>query len=272
MKNIFYLITAISLLCLASCMEVDNWDAPDAAIVGTITDIYTGKPIVQDQNEWQIRIWETSWEREGGVLADVQTLATKNDGTYSNNKLFAGTYMMLPYDGPFFPLDTIRGVVLKSGKTTTVDFTVRPMLQIIDFETEMTTMKYNNVEWPALIMRCKLKAPIRDSTEVDGKKIALPNLYDLRPFVSRLKNFCGNANYLNLAEYRDNVRIQIRRSWKAEMEARFGITTDTEVSGVYQTDPMPLKSGWTYYVRIGCNVDYLSRRYAYSPIVEIVVP
>jgi hypothetical protein len=136
-------------------------------------------------------------------------------------------------------------------------------LQIIDFETNLTTMTYAGETWPALTMKCRLRAPIREG---------LPNLYRVQPFISLLENFCGASNYININEYNNNVRFDISRSWADEMSARFGITGDTEVSGVYEIKPMPLKPGYTYYVRIGASVDILSRRFQYSPIVKIVVP
>jgi hypothetical protein len=242
-------------------MEVDNWKGPEAGVTGRIIDSYTGQNLVMDHNDWQIRIWERSWEGEAEV--NNQSLAVKNDGTYNNDKLFAGTYDMLPYDGPFWPVDTIKGVVLNNGKKATQDFTVTPYLQVIDFETKLTTMQYAGETWPALTMRCRLRAPIREG---------LPNLYWVRPFISELKNFCGNSNNIGINEYNNNVRIEINRSWANDMSQRFGITEDTEVSGWYEISPMPLKQGRTYYVRMGAAVNVLSQRYNYSPIVQIDVP
>jgi hypothetical protein len=242
-------------------MGVDNWEAPDAGITGRIIDSYTGQNLVMDQNDWQIRIWERSWKN--GANVNDQNLAVKNDGTYNNDKLFAGTYDMLPYDGPFWPVDTVKGVTLNSNKKTTQDFTVTPYLQIVDFEATLTTMNYAGETWPALTMKCRLKAPIREG---------LPNLYRVQPFISLLKNFCGNSNKIDINEYNSNVRVDINRSWTSEMSQRFGITGDTEISGWYEINPMPLKRGYTYYVRIGASLDVLSRRFNYSPVVKIEVP
>ena len=83
------------------------------------------------------------------------------------------------------------------------------------------------------------------------------------PFLS-LTTFCGNSNYINIGEY-TNKKIQIRKSWASAVG-----TSDT--SGTYTIGPLPVKAGYTYYVRVGANVNALSRRYNYSPIVKVVVP
>ncbi|GHT01907.1 hypothetical protein FACS189421_14510 [Bacteroidia bacterium] len=240
-------------------MEIDNWDAPDANIHGRIIDSYTGENLVMDHNDWQIKIWERSWTVS---VPNEQSLAVKNDGTYNNDKLFAGTYDMLPYDGPFWPIDTVKGVAF-TKKGTVQDFTVTPYLQIVDFEATLTTMEFEGKEWPALTMKCRLKAPIR---------AGLPKVYRIRPFISLLANFCGASNCIDRNEYNSYVRVNVEKEWNAEMADRFGLPADSEISGVYEIKPMPLKSGYTYYVRIGASVDVLSRRHNYSPIVKIVVP
>jgi hypothetical protein len=66
-----------------------------------------------------------------GTVAQYQSLAVQRDGVYNNSKLFSGTYDMIPYDGPFWPVDTLKGVVLKSE--TKQDFTVTPYLQVLNF-------------------------------------------------------------------------------------------------------------------------------------------
>jgi hypothetical protein len=165
------------------------------------------------------------------------------DGVYNNNKLFPGTYNMLPYDGPFWPVDTVKGVVLR--KETKQDFTVTPYLQLLNF-----TATLNGT---SLTLKCTVKAP---------KITGLPNFYEVKGFLS-LTTFCGNSNYINIGDY-NNLRKQINKSWASEVGA--GDSKD------YTLGPFPVKSGYTYYVRIGANVNALSRSYNYSPIVKVVVP
>lgn len=243
MKNIFYLMIGVVLLSLAACQKIDNWDEPNSRLHGNIIDTYTGTNLLMDNNDWQIRIIDRTWEQMNKSVAQYQTLAVMKDGVYNNAKLFAGTYDMLPYDGPFWPVDTVKGVVL--GKDTQQDFKVTPYLQVTNFNATLTG---NN-----LTLTCTVKAPI-----ITG----LPNFYEVKPFLS-LTTFCGASNYINIAEY-NNMRKQINKSWAAEVG-----TADNKS---YTIGPLPVKSGYTYYVRVGANVNALSRRYNYSPIVKVVVP
>lgn len=231
------------MLSLASCQKIDNWDEPNARFYGNVIDSYTGENLVMDQNDWQIRIWDRTWKDKTGTNPQPQNLAVMKDGVYNNSKLFSGTYDMLPYDGPFWPVDTLKGVVLNNE--TKQDFTVTPYLQIEDFT---ATLVGTN-----LTLTCTVKAP---------KIAGLPNLYEVKPFLS-LTTFCGNSNYINIAEY-NNTRKSINKSWAAEVG-----TADHKS---YTIGPLPVKSGYTYYVRVGANVNALSRRYNYSPIVKVVVP
>jgi hypothetical protein len=243
-KHILYTVMlGAAVIGLASCMGIDNWDAPDARFHGKIIDSYTGENLLSSQNDWSIRIWERSWE-EG--IPNHQSLAVKQDGTYNNSKLFAGTYDMLPYGGPFWPCDTVKNVVLK--KTHEQDFTVTPYLQVIDFNATLSGTD--------LTLTCRLKAPRREG---------LPNLYEIMPFLS-LTTFCGNGadSRIDIGEY-NNRRIQINKSWKDEVG-------DSETSNLYTIGPLPVKSGYTYYVRVGASVNDANRKHNYSPIVKITVP
>jgi len=243
MKKITYIVLGMVLLGLSSCYKTDNWAAPDTQISGTIIDSYTGKPLLTSQNDWQIRIWERSWTASTPVN---QTIPVKQDGTYNNSKLFAGTYDMLPYGGPFWPADTLKNVIFgKDGKGAT-DFTVTPYLQLTEFETSL--------QGTNLTMKIRLKAP---------RRTGLPNIVEIKPYLS-LTEFVGESNYINIAEY-NNTRIQINKSWLTEVG-------DIETSKVYTIGPLPVKSGYTYNVRVGANVNDANRKYNYSEIKTVVVP
>jgi hypothetical protein len=243
MKKITYIVLGMVLLGLSSCYKTDNWSEPDAQASGNIIDSYTGKPLLSSQADWSIRIWERSWKESVPVN---QSIPVKQDGTYNNSKLFAGTYDMLPYGGPFWPTDTVKNIVLgKTGKGPQ-DFTVTPYLQLTDFETSL--------QGGNLTLKIRLKAP---------KRVGLPNIVEIKPYLS-LTEFVGESNYINIAEY-NNRRIQINKPWLTEVG-------DIETSNVYTIGPLPVKSGYTYHVRVGANVNDANRKYNYSDIKEVVVP
>ena len=245
MKKITYIALGMALLGLSSCFKKDNWDEPDMQLYGTVMDSYTGKPLLTSQNDWKIRYWERSWTESVPINQDIPV---KQDGTYNNSKMFAGTYDILPYGGPFWPVtDTVKNVVLGAGKNGgQQDFTVTPYLQVIDFETSL--------QGTDLTLKVRLKAPIR---------AGLPNMVDIKPFLS-LTNFVGESNYINIAEFNDK-RIQVNKSWIDE-------NGDVETSKLYTIGPLPVKSGYTYNVRVGANVNDANRKYNYSEIKQVIVP
>jgi len=244
MKNILYLTLVATLLSFASCQKIDNWDEPAARLYGNVIDEYTGKNLVMDNNDWQIRIIDRTWEANNpGTVAQYQSLAVMRDGEYNNSKLFPGVYDMIPYDGPFWPVDTIRGVVLENE--TQQDFSVTPYLQLSNFT---ATLDGTN-----LTLACTVKAPVVTD---------LPNLYEVWGFLS-LTSFCGSSNYINIPEY-TGLRAQVKKNWAA--------VAGTAESIDYTLGPFPVKSGYTYYVRMGANVDALSRKFNYTEIVKVVEP
>ena len=274
MKKILYLLFGVALLSLASCMGIDNWDDPDCSFFGTVIDSYTNEPLLSSQNDWQIRIWERSWSKQPDGATTQQDLRIKQDGTYQNTKLFAGTYDMLPYDGPFWVVDTVKKVEL--NKVTEQNFTVTPYLQVIDFEYDRGETNFGSEASPdirpSLTMTCRLKAPLKSK---DG--VNLPNLRHVRAFLS-LSTFCGNGSNssISIGEYTgegDGSKgiINISRSW-ADEQTRNGLDPNSDTSAVYKVGPLPVIHGYTYYIRMGASCSVGSNRFNYSPIVKVTIP
>ena len=271
MKKIMYLLSGVILFSLASCMDIDNWDAPDAQIHGRIIDSYTGENLLVSQNDWKIRIWERSFTEN---TPNQQELAIKQDGTYNNSKLFAGTYDMLPYNGPFWPItDTIKNVVLK--KSTEQNFTVTPYLQIIDFEAQLGEAVYGELMRPALTLYFRMKAPL---LEKNGTK--LPNIREIQAFLS-LTTFCGASSYIDITEYNSTDsdekrgtrgKISLNQSWANACKSFDNTWVASAMSPLIKLGPLPGNSGYTYHVRVGVSCEVGGNKHNYSPIVKIVVP
>lgn len=271
MKKIIFLVTGVALLCLSSCFKLDNWDEPGSTWEGTVTDSYTNAPLMSSQNDWQIRIWEKSWTGFPDGASDFQELRIKQDGTYLNTKLFDGTYDLLPYNGPFWPVDTVKSLVLK--KRIRHDFTVTPYLQIVDFNASL----YNNGGLDSIKITFRVKAPLLQK----GDR-ALPRLYEMRAFLS-LTPYCGNGSdsSIGVNEYTANTNINnldeakgVRvtcnnnnnTSWATLLEGSSDNTTQLI------TLSTRVKSGYTYNVRVGASVDDTYRKFSYSPIINLTVP
>jgi hypothetical protein len=269
MNKIFYILIGVALLNLSSCYDIDNWDEPSSTFKGTIYDSYTGEPLLASQNDWQFRIWERSWDGQPGGATNHQELRIQQDGTYQNTKLFDGTYDMLLYNGPFWPVDTVKNVVLKGTKQQ--DFTVTPYLQIVDVSIELFTYPSSAVD--TLQFKFKVKAPLRQK---DG--VNLPNLYDVRMWIS-LTPWCGEGSdsFLNFSEYRDarpnttnTGYYQVRQSWNDVVKPENGGNgVDTSKEFVMRLQVMP---GYTYYARCGASTNDTHRKFNYSPIQKFDSP
>jgi hypothetical protein len=139
MKNIFYYILLGSALISGSACskKYDNYAEPDQTLQGRIIDAGTGENVQSETSGengtgTRIELRELSWNDNPTPLY----LATKQDGTYNNTKVFAGTYK-ISADGAFVPLvQTGANPVDKSkivevrGGVTVVDFTVEPFLRV----------------------------------------------------------------------------------------------------------------------------------------------
>jgi hypothetical protein len=120
----------ISIFCIAtvailvSCTKIDNYDAPDGTLTGSVIDNVTGKAIITQQPEgFRIKYDEISWS----ATPIAQYFWGKADGTFNNTKLFAGKYNVTPVEGAFVTPDP-QTIDITSGGITTVKFTVTPYI------------------------------------------------------------------------------------------------------------------------------------------------
>jgi hypothetical protein len=285
MKKILLFILGATLLSFTSCFQIDNWDEPNCTWSGTVTDSLTNMPLSSSQNDWQIRIWERSFTGHEGGATNFQELRIKQDGTYQNTKLFAGTYDMLPYNGPFWPMDTIRGLVL--DKNFKYDFKVTPYLQIVDFSVEL--YKDGSDNW--IRFRFKAKAP---ALTKDGRTLA--RLWRVRAFLS-YTTYCGAGkdSSIDLSDYTDNKNIDMIDSGDIVDKDNNGIVTkkyaqatlndngNTNWTALIAAGPgnnttkeiclnAKVKPEYTYYLRVGAAVNDTYQKYCYSDIKSLSVP
>lgn len=127
MKNIHFLIIMIAGALLFNSCELDNYEAPDSSLYGSIIDSETGELIESDIiGGTQIEVIEQGFENPS-----TQRLIVKVDGTYRNDLMFAGTYKLPPVTvGNFVPqADTLT---LEINGETKYDFLVQPYIRIKD--------------------------------------------------------------------------------------------------------------------------------------------
>jgi hypothetical protein len=161
MKKIIYnLLTAYLIFGFYAC-EYDNYDEPSERFSGRIIDSTTGENFIMSSKGLELRMWETSWNS----TPSPRSINVKDDGTFNNNKLFAGTYKVLPVSGAFWPVaDTVvinlKGHVLQ-------DFTVTPYLKL--------RITNHRLDGTSLTLSGKIEAPIVNN---------LPSVLDIQPYVA----------------------------------------------------------------------------------------
>jgi hypothetical protein len=238
MKKIYIGILQACLVLSFYACDYDNFDEPSARFSGRIIDSTTGENFIMTSKGLELRMWETSWE--GTATPSPQTVNIKDDATFNNDKLFGGTYQVIPYNGAFWPVRDTTVVTLHNGKQTTQDFTITPYLKLRIVE--------HRLDGRTLTISGKIEAPV-----VDG----LPKVIDIQPFVA-ITRFVGDGN---ISEYSDRNKVEINKNFSE------GVADE-----IYTMTIPDMKPGVTFYVRLGARVDDSYKKHNYSEIIEIKTP
>ncbi len=241
MKNIISIILlSISFFCFYSC-EIDNYDGPNAQITGRILD-HNGDLLRTEPGASNMRIQmdELSWANgDTSIVVTPRYLNVKIDGTYTNTKIFSGTYRMLPIEGAFYPYG--KSDTIKINGSVTKDFVVIPYLDV------------NWVDEPYLTADSCVEASISFVRNAkDGE--FMPDLLNARLCISS-NQYVGNNNY-----YSDLISGTVTVTNAQEYTT---IVLKSKKLKYYKTN---------VYVRVGvcCNDTY--KKYNYTTIVKLPVP
>lgn len=228
------LFVFLILICCFSCVEIDNYDSPNAGFKGRLIDMTTGENFITENGGIQVALYENSWSE----TPSPQSIPSKQDGTFEDSNLFSGHYKVVPTNGPFWPVDTVE---LDVKGEISRDFELTPYLKITNLTHSLTgttlTLKFN------------LEAPITED---------LPNILDIKPFVNTT-DYVGSG--ATISQYSDSNKKDINASWSDEM-----------VSETYELRVSGLKEGQTFFARVGARVDDSYKKYNYSEIIEVEVP
>ena len=106
--NICFL-SLMSLCLMSSCVnELDNYDAPDGGVYGTILDAETNQPVplpVQGSTGVIIKLME-----QGTGATKTVDFYAKQDGTFNNSRIFNCDYL-ITVEGPFVTSEEVRATV-----------------------------------------------------------------------------------------------------------------------------------------------------------------
>ena len=256
-KLIHYIILGAALLMANACSKaIDNYAAPDQTLHGRIIDAGTGKNVQSEVSGeagtgTRIQLLELSWSDNPTPLY----LATMQDGTYNNTKIFAGHYKVSA-DGAFVPLvqtganayDKSKELDIKGG-VTEVDFTVEPFLRI---------------EWvgePVLNANGTVSAQFVVTRGTNDPNYQL-NVTDISLFVNDYPYVGQNAN-----SYDPRYSNRVTYSGTNGNNLLGQTLTFTTIGGA-----LPNKRDW--YLRVAARTTYpnLGRPYNYTDIKKISIP
>lgn len=223
---------ALVALSVARC-KIDNYDAPDGKIFGSIVDVETGELVEQDIINGAV----IEYLEEG--YTQLQNMVIKNDGTYRNNLIFSGTYTMTPTRGNFEPVEP-RKITIEAGDNR-VDFEVKPFVRIknvniyragefikADFTIQQTG--YDPLQTVTLFAHTE---PILGQTMAKGYRVDLP--------VGRWL----------LEETPYTLQMKLR-------------TSPDDTGGLFYP-----QSGETWFFRVGAKINLGEARYNYAPAQNI---
>lgn len=249
MKNFKYLFfTVAAAFCMTSCdwFVLDNMEGYDAQIHGKLIDAETGELVLSEisSSTGSIKVVEQGWTEEGSQ----QAWYVKNNGTYRNDLVFSGDYIMRTSDANYYPVET--PFQLKKGDNE-VDFIVTPYARIVEHKISFDAKDS--------VIVAKVKVQVAD-------KVLTPALKEVRlccysdNFVGSVLNNCKNDG--------DSVAkdVVLDEKGTAEVEVKIDAKKKGANATVFQYDRI-------HYVRVaalatgdGVNT---SSRYNFSPTYSL---
>ena len=253
MKKILHILFLVPLAVLLTGCLGDNYEQPNAAVYGSVTDAETGELILQDigGEGSYIEMLEMAYEK-----TDTRRLNFKTDGTYRDNNFFKGDYRvqfnLTNFDPSTVELtskDTdIREAVDTNGKAfkvihlngdTQMEIKAKPWCRvsvkdIVFDEAKQRVLAQFEVE-------CTTKDPL--------KEIGL--FCDPSPHVSYSINYYGDNS---------TKRVQVNKvlSGPQVFTLKMPLTMFQDVD-----------SDKDYYVRVGAHTSVVDARWNYAPAVKL---
>jgi hypothetical protein len=211
-----------------ACSKVDNYDPPNGGIRGKLKDKITGENLESQQpNGFTVQLFETGGSKNVPIL-----IPGKPDGTFENSFIFQNEYRVVPTQGAFFPVDTLK---IQVGASTETNFEVMPFLALTNVSVTPSSGK--------------ITANYKIARSQVGDKIA-----ERQTLVSTIPTV-------------NNIVFDFRT-----VTGLSGLPDADILSSSYKDEITGLISGKTYYVRIATRTDNALRKYNYSKVFQVTIP
>jgi hypothetical protein len=187
-KLSFYTALFFVAMAAVSCNKVDNYAPPSSTITGSTIDEVTGKTLQTEigGRGTRVKLLETSYSSNPVPIY----LESKQDGTFTDTKVFAATYKV-SVEGAFVPVvqtDSTGTVTADSSKTiilknsATLNFKVQPFLR---------------VDWvgqPVVNADKSVSVQVQITRGTNNLSYQLP-ITNINLYVSNTQVNCSDANY-----------------------------------------------------------------------------
>ena len=249
MKKILHILFLLPLTVLLSACLGDNYEQPNAAVFGQVTDAETGDLIPQDigGEGSQIEIIEVAYQKP-----DTRRLNFKTDGTYRDNNFFNGQYVVQFNLANFVP----ASVKLTSSRGEVEPFGDNAFALSLKGETKLDI---EALPW------CRVE--VKDVTfDEDRQRVVAKFTVECttRDALKEVGLFCDPSPHVSYSinNYGDNStkRVAVNRvlNGPAEFTLKMPLTMFQERD-----------SDMDYYLRVGAHTSAVDARWNYAPAVKL---
>ncbi len=248
------------MLALTSCemFEFDNFDGPDAKVTGTFLD--NGTPVQMEtygtvSSSWWgttttlaagiMQVTETGWDAEA-----MQNWYVKYNGTYRNDRVFAGSYKLDFTKLNVYNQDDVT-FTLKKGENTNVNFNVTPYCRIL--EPQIT------YDATAKQFKATFKVQLGDPTKA--------NIVESVVLAANTNNFVGYYfNYCNQDQGARATNIAVDSTGTTETITLY---LDANPAGVNVAEFQYHRPHYLRICALAGGVDNPNKLYNYSPVYVV---
>lgn len=247
MKKIFNILLCAAALAMTATgcelFKLDNYEAPNAQIYGTVIDAETGEPVGSEPvNGARLMAHQLDY---GGSVSGNYYLKIGSDGTFRDNNIFNGTFEIKPYSDRNFiniPKDTI-----KVEGPTEYNIKVTPYLRVSE--------QNIRVEGEKVLASFKLRNNLYDESSMSDDS-----------YIKNLSLFVANENAVSNAIRLSGSKILSVGSDIYVKDTALTISLDLTA---HTAD---FKEGKQYYFRIGAQSNTTGASYNYGAPVLLTIP
>ena len=253
MKKIFHILFLVPLAVLLTGCLGDNYQQPNAAVYGSVTDAETGELIPQDigGEGSYIEMIETAYER-----SDTRRLNFKTDGTYRDNNFFKGDYRV-QFNLTNFDPSTVELISKDTDIREALDTAGKPVKVIyLDGDTQMEIkakpwcrVTTKDITFDEAKQRVIARFEVECTTKDPLKEVGL--FCDPSPHVSYSINYYGDNS---------TKRVAVNKvlDGPQEFTLKMPLTMFQEVD-----------SDKDYYLRVGAHTSAVDARWNYDKAVKL---